>query len=371
MSSVKRDYYEVLGVQRDASDDEVKKAFRALARRLHPDVSDAPDAQERFREVAEAYEVLSDREARARYDRFGHAGMSGREFHTEQFMDLGNLGDLFGALFGRDVFTQAGPRQGADAEAEAEIELADAAFGTKVELDVDLVVPCESCSGTGAEPPTQPVTCPGCGGSGQVRQVARSAFGQIMRTGACPQCGGRGSIVESPCRTCRGRGRRAENRQLSIAVPAGIDDGQSIRVARQGHAGEPGGRPGDLYVRVHVKPDRRFERDGVDLVTVVDLTLVDATLGTTVTVPTLEGDATLDLKPGTQPGEERVLRGKGIPTLRGGGRGALRVLLNVQVPRDLTREQRELLERFRELESDRNYGSGGGGIRNAIRRAFG
>jgi molecular chaperone DnaJ len=371
MSSVKRDYYEVLGVARGASETDIKKAFRGLARTLHPDVSQDADAEERFREVAEAYEVLSDPDRRSQYDRFGHQGMAGQTFHTEQFMDLGNLNDLFGALFGRDVFTAAGPRSGRDSQTEAEISLHDAAFGTKLELDLELVVPCERCGASGAEPPTQARRCETCRGMGQVQQIARSAFGQMVRTVTCPDCAGRGSVIEQPCVECRGHGRVPSQKHLTVAVPAGIDDGQIIRVAGAGHAGEPGGRAGDLLVRIHVTPDSRFERDGLDLISTVDLTLADAVLGTTATVPTLDGDASLEFKPGTQPGEVRVLRGKGVPSLHGGGRGAQRVLVNVQMPTNLSKEQRELMERFRKLESEKNYRRDGGGLRDAIRRAFG
>jgi molecular chaperone DnaJ len=367
---VKRDPYDLLGVERDASDDDIKRSFRRLARELHPDVSGEPDAADRFREVAEAYEILSDADMRARYDRFGHAGLDGAQLHTEQFMDLGNLGDIFGALFGRDVFGGRGPRPGGDLEAEAEITLEQAALGHKLELDVEVVVPCERCGASGAEPPTQPVTCTTCGGSGQVRQVAQSVFGQMVRTGACPQCRGTGSIVETPCKECRGRGRHPEQQHVSVAVPAGIDDGQTIRVTGRGHAGEPGARNGDLYVHVHVAADARFERDGLDLISAVDLTVAEAMLGTTKIVATLEGEASLEFKPGTQPGEVRVLRGKGMPSLHGGGRGALRVLVNVRIPRSLSKEQRELAERFQQSENDANYRDGGG-LRDAIRRAFG
>jgi molecular chaperone DnaJ len=371
MSAVKRDYYDVLGVSRDASEAEIKKAFRGLARTLHPDVSEEGDAEERFREVAEAYEVLSDADRRARYDRYGHEGMAGQTFHTEQFMDLGNLNDLFGALFGRDVFGAQGPRGGRDAQDEAEISLQDAAFGTKLELDLELVQPCEHCGASGAEPPSQPHRCETCRGLGQVQQIARSAFGQMVRTVTCPDCAGTGKRIDHKCVECRGHGRKPGKRHLTVAVPAGIDDGQVIRVSGAGHAGETGARAGDLLVRIHVTPDPRFERDGLDLISTVDLSLSDAVLGTTVSVPTLDGDASLEFKAGTQPGEVRVLRGKGMPSLHGGGRGAQRVLVNVQVPHSLSKEQRELMERFQKLETEKNYRQDGGGLRDAIRRAFG
>jgi molecular chaperone DnaJ len=371
---VKRDYYEVLGVSQDASDADIKRAFRGLARTLHPDVSDEPGADARFREVAEAYEALSDPETRARYDRFGHEGMAGQQFHTDQFMDLGNLGDLFGALFGRDfgrdMFTQAGPRAGADAETRAEITLEQAARGVDLEVTLDLVVPCEHCGASGAEPPTHPDTCPTCEGAGSVREVVRSPFGQIVRSGVCPTCAGRGVVVERPCVECRGRGRRAEKRTVSVAVPSGIDDGQAVRVAGAGHAGESGARAGDLYVHMRVTPDPRFERDGLDLVSTIDLTVAEAMLGVTREIETLDGPETLELKAGTQPGDVKVLRGRGMPSLRGGGRGALRLVVTVRIPRSLSKEQRELAERFLATETEKNYRDEGG-LRDAIRRAFG
>jgi molecular chaperone DnaJ len=367
---VPRDYYEVLELERDCSEADVKRAFRRLARELHPDVNDAPDAEERFKEVAQAYEVLSDGETRARYDRFGHDGMAGQQFHTEQFMDFGNLGDLLGSLFGRgDPFASRGPAAGPDAQTEAEITLEEAALGAKLELDLDLVSTCDRCEGSGAEPGTAVSTCPTCGGAGEVRQVVNSVFGQMMRAGPCDTCRGRGQVVEKPCHDCRGRGRRAIKRHVTVAVPVGVDDGQAVRVSGAGHAGEPGGRPGDLYVRLSVKRDPRFAREGDDLVTSVELTLAQAVLGTTLTVPTLEGEASLEFGPGTQPGEVRTLRGKGMPALRGGGRGALRVLVNVLVPRHLTKDQKDLMERFRDSENERTY-RGDGRLGDAIRRAF-
>lgn len=368
---MKRDYYEVLGVARDASESDVKRAFRGLARTLHPDVSDDPEAEDRFREVAEAYEVLSDPERRARYDRYGHEAMAGEQFHTDQFMDLGNLGDLFGALFGRDPFGSAGPAAGPDAQADAEIELADAAFGTDVTLQLELVQHCERCGASGAEPPTQPERCAQCSGSGQVRQVSQSVFGQFVRTGPCPACTGRGVTIESPCHECRGRGRLPGQRSVTVSIPPGIEDAQAIRLTGAGHAGETGAPAGDLYLRVHVRDDPRFRREGRDIVSVVDLTAAEAILGAAKTVPTLDGDAEIEFAAGTQPGEARVLKGKGLPGLRGGGRGVQRVLVNVRIPRELTAEQRELVERLRASEGDHNYHAHEhGGLRGAIRRVF-
>ena len=285
--ATKRDYYETLGVAREASDDEVKKAFRRLARQLHPDVNtDDPAASERFREVAEAYEVLSDADTRARYDRFGHAGVESAHMRTDEAFQAGNLGDLFAMLFGEDMFgfgggRAHGPMAGADAAAHTTISLHDAAFGVRAEVEVEVQAPCARCEQSGAEPGTQPTTCPTCGGAGEVRQVVRTVLGQMVRAGTCPECRGRGRLIEHPCRDCRGAGVRPERRQVVVAVPPGIEHGQQIRVRAQGHAGDPGAPPGDLYVAVAVEEDPRFERAGRDLVTVVELTMTQAALGAT------------------------------------------------------------------------------------------
>ena len=348
MSATSRDYYELLGVSKDADEQTIKKAFRKLARELHPDVSKEPDAPERFREVTEAYEVLSSSETRALYDRYGHAGIRSGGFQPTQF-DFGNLGDLFSAFFGDDLFGGArGSRaqRGGDVGAEIEIELVDAARGASVQVPFDVAVPCKRCGGDGVEPGTEPRQCDRCGGHGQLQQVSRSVFGEFVRTQPCPQCRGRGVLIDHPCEECEGAGRTVEEREVSVDVPAGIHDGQRIRISGEGHAGALGGRAGDVYVHVHVKPDPRFVREGNDIYSQVDLTIVEAALGATMPIETLEGTVDLELAPGTQPGEVRVLRGKGMPVLQGFGRGDQRVLVNVSVPRRLTDDQRRLLEEF-------------------------
>jgi molecular chaperone DnaJ len=349
MSTTERDYYEVLGVSRDADEQEIKKAFRRLARRLHPDVSEEPDAEVRFREISEAYEVLSNAETRQLYDRFGHAGLRSGGFTPTHF-DLGDLGDLFSAFFGDDLFgggaRGAGRARGADVAAEIAIDLVDAARGRKVTVPLEVAVTCTTCGGDGVKPGTQPVACRRCGGSGRLQQVSRSVFGDFVRTSTCPDCGGRGRLVEHPCETCAGAGRTLEERTLEVDVPAGIHDGQRIRLSGEGHAGVLGGRAGDVYVLVRVRPDPRFVREGNDIFSQVDLTIVQAALGARVEVETLDGVVELEFEPGTQPGEVRVLRGRGMPVLQGFGRGDHRVLVNVAVPRRLTDEQRRLLEAF-------------------------
>jgi molecular chaperone DnaJ len=356
--NAQRDYYELLGVQRTASEIEIKKAFRGLAREIHPDVSDDPNAEERFKEVVEAYEVLSSPERRELYDRFGHAGLRSRGFTPTDF-DLGALGDLFSAFFGDDLFgvggRSRGAARGADVAAGVSIELVDSARGVTRDVPIEVAVPCATCEGSGAEPGTEPVTCSTCGGAGRVQEVSNTVFGQFVRAQPCRRCGGRGRVVEHPCKTCRGEGRVVEKRTLSVEIPPGIHDGQRIRLGGEGHAGALGGRAGDLYVLIRVRSDPRFVREGNDLISTVDLTVTQAALGTTLTVPTIDGDVDLEFQPGTQPGEVRVLRSAGMPVLQGRGRGDHRLLVNVTVPRRLSEEQRRLLEQFEQSADEETY----------------
>jgi molecular chaperone DnaJ len=357
MATAERDYYEVLGVGRDADGAEIKKAFRRLARQVHPDVSDAPDADEQFKVVVEAYEVLSNSETRELYDRYGQAGLQSGGFRPSQF-DFGNLADIFSAFFGDDLFTttvRARGGRGADIAAEVTIELVDAARGAKRDVPFQVAVPCSRCSGQGVEPGTDVTTCPTCGGMGRVQHVSRSAFGEFIRTQACPECGGRGQLVEHPCEQCEGAGQVFEERRLEVEIPAGIHDGQRIRLSGEGHAGLAGGRAGDVYVLVRVRSDPRFVREGDHIFSTVDLTMTQAALGSRVTVPTLDGDEELDFEPGTQPGHVRVLRGRGMPVLQGFGRGDHRVLVNVAIPHQLTDEQRDLLQRFEDSAGEDAY----------------
>jgi molecular chaperone DnaJ len=347
---VRRDPYEVLGVARDADEKEIKKTFRRLARELHPDVNrHDPEAEEKFKEAAEAYEILSDAERRATYDRFGFEGLDSRGY-ASQAHGFGSFADIFDAFFGGDPFGAAfgrgggGRVQGGDIAVETEVTLADAATGTQVEISYDVVDTCEHCRGNGAEPGTPIETCPTCGGAGRVRAVTRTAFGQLVREQACETCGGDGRMAAEPCHECGGRGRRAVRKALEVDIPAGIADDQRIRLSGRGHAGERGGPPGDLYVLVRVAADERFLRDGSNLVTVVDVPAPAAALGTTVTVPTLDGDEEIDVPAGTQPGAVVTLRGRGMPTIGRGRRGDQQVVLNVVIPRNLTARQSELLE---------------------------
>ncbi|MDQ3822960.1 MAG: molecular chaperone DnaJ [Actinomycetota bacterium] len=363
MATTERDYYEILGVARSASESDIKRAFRRLARELHPDVSSAPDAESRFREVVEAYEVLSKSETRDLYDRFGHAGLRSGGFTPGHF-DFGSVSDIFAAFFGDELFggiggTRARQRaRGADVAAEVEIDLVEAATGVTRTIPFRIAAACERCEGNGAEPGTSPVRCPTCEGTGYLQQVSRGAFGSFVRTHACSRCNGSGRIVEQPCRDCEGSGRVLSERTLDVEIPPGIHDGQRIRLTGEGHAGALGGRSGDAYVLVHVRPDPRFVREGDDVFSTVDLTITQAALGAELEVPTLAGDVRLKFEPGTQPGEIRILRGRGMPVLQGYGRGDHRVLVNVSVPRRLTDEQRRLLEQFEAAASSDNYRAG-------------
>lgn len=347
MATTQRDYYEILGVDRGASQGEIKKAFRALARELHPDVSSTPDAERRFREVAEAFEVLSDPQRRSTYDRFGHAGLRTGGF--QPFADFGSIADVFAAFFGEDLLGGGAQRgrtsRGGDVQAVVEVDLEEAFTGLSVTVPADVAAPCARCGATGAEPGTGSRTCTTCGGGGVVRRVSQNLFGQFVQQRTCPDCDGSGETLESPCADCGGEGRIVEGRRLELDVPAGIHDGQRIRVRGGGHAGFRGGDRGDAFVLVRVRPDPRFVRDGDDLHTAVRLTMTEAALGTTVRVPAPVGDLDVEVEPGTQPGEVRVVQGQGMPSLQG-RRGSLYVRLDVAVPTKLTEEQRLLLEDF-------------------------
>ncbi len=355
MATTDRDYYELLGVGKGASDADIKRSFRNLARELHPDVSEAPNAEERFKEVVEAYEVLSKSETRELYDRYGHAGLRSGGFQPGH-VDFGNLADLFAAFFGDDVLGGRRRRgRGADLAATIEIELVDAARGVTRDVPFEVAVTCSRCVGNGAEPGSEVTACPTCGGAGRLQQVTRSVFGEFVRTQNCPDCAGSGRRIEKPCSECHGAGRVVEERTLAVEIPAGIHDGQRIRLGGEGHAGVVGETAGDAYVEVRIRPDERFVREGDDVYTTVGITITQAALGATLTIPTLDGEEELELEPGTQPGEIVVLRGRGMPVLRGFGRGDERVLVSVLVPRNLTDEQRRLLREFDEHADEHTY----------------
>jgi molecular chaperone DnaJ len=373
-----RDYYEVLGVGRAADETEIKKAFRRLARELHPDTNtEDPDAEDKFKEAAEAYQVLSDGDRRRQYDAYGHEGLRSGGY-APNFEGFGSVSDLFSAFFGSGGFDtafgtgrgqRAGQMQGGDVVVAVGIDLAQAARGETVEVEHEVDIRCERCHGNGAEPGTPIVTCPRCHGSGQLQAVSRTAFGQLVRTALCDVCGGDGRVPEQRCSVCSGAGKVRETRTLGVQVPAGIADGQRIRLSGRGHAGERGGPNGDLYVVVRVREDERFVRDQEDLHTVIDIPAPLAALGTTVQVPSLDGDLPVEIPAGTQPGETITLRSRGLPPLGRGRTGDLHVHVNVIIPRRLSREQRDLLERLSDSLDDRNLRSDEGML-SKLKRAL-
>ncbi len=372
-----RDYYEVLGVPRHADEAQLKKAFRSLARELHPDVNKHdPEAEEKFKEAAEAYEVLSDAERRGTYDTYGHEGLRSGGFHSRA-AGFGSFEDVISALFGRGAddmfgdlfgFARSGPATGADIGARIEVTLGEVLTGAHREIALEAVSVCERCRGNGAQPGTPIHTCETCGGAGQVREVAQTAFGQMLRSGPCPTCGGAGKTAESPCEECSGRGRVMKARTWDVEVPAGIESGQRIRISGAGHAGDVGAGSGDLYVEVVVAPDERFERQGSELVTEARIAATRAMLGGELSIETLEGEREIEVPAGAQPGDHVTLKGQGLPSLRGGARGDLHVVLRVIVPRGLDPEQTELAEALDNAIDESNLEvEGGSGWRSRLR----
>ena len=356
------DFYEVLGVSRNASADEIKKAYLRLARELHPDANPHdPEAEERFKLVNLAYETLRDPERRRQYDMFGVSalrgtGGAGDPFGAGSPFGAGGFGDLFEAFFGAGMGgggrTRSGPRQGEDAEATVIIDFPEAVFGVHHELSVRLPQTCETCLGSGARPGTTPVSCSQCSGTGELRRVRQSFLGQMVTSSPCPRCNGTGEEITSPCVDCKGEGRRRLERTFVVDVPAGVDDGSTLRLPGRGASGMRGGPPGDLYVHLRVRPHPVLTRRGVDLLAVVHVAMTQAALGVTVPFETLDGEEDLVIPAGTQSGREIRLRSLGVPVLQGRGRGDLIVTVVVDTPNDLSREQDELLRRLAELRGE-------------------
>jgi len=344
----KRDYYQVLGVPRTASTDEMKKAYRRQARQYHPDVNKSPDAEERFKEINEAYEVLSDEQKRAAYDRFGHAGVQGSA--GAGYSGFGGFEDIFEEFFSgfgmRSQRARRGPRRGADLQYNLSISFKEAAFGCEKEIEILRNETCPRCQGTGAEPGTQPMRCPQCNGTGEVRQVQQSILGSFVNVATCPRCRGEGEVITSPCSQCHGYKTVQVPRTLSVKIPAGVDDGMRVRLAGEGEPGVHGGPPGNLYVTISVKRHLYFRRRDSDVLLELAINVAQAALGDEITVPTLDGEVPLKILPGTQSGKVFRLRGQGIPRLRRNGRGDQLVIIQVTVPTRLTEEQKQL---FKEL----------------------
>ena len=370
MAEQKRDYYEVLGVSRSASEDEIKKAYRKLAKKYHPDLNPGnAEAEQKFKEVNEAYEVLSDSNKKARYDQFGFAGVDpnygagaggGGGFGGFTDFDFGDLGDIFGSFFGGGFggngrSSRSGPQRGESIRVGVTVSFEEAAFGCEKEVTVDRVDQCPTCKGSGCEPGTTPEVCTQCGGSGQVQQRRQTPMGVFATTTTCPKCGGRGKIIHSPCKDCNGTGQQRKRKTIQVNIPAGIDNGQTISLRGQGNAGRNGGPAGDLLITVTVRPHQLFRREGNDVLCEAPITFTQAVLGGEMEIPTIDGKVRYDIPEGTQTGTTFRLRGKGIPSVNGRGRGDQYVTVYIETPRNLNREQKEALKKFSQSLGEHNY----------------
>ncbi|MBQ5322546.1 MAG: molecular chaperone DnaJ [Oscillospiraceae bacterium] len=368
----KRDYYEVLGVEKGATDDEIKKAYRKMAKKYHPDLNpDDKTAEAKFKEVGEAYEVLSDKQKRSRYDQFGHAGVDpsygGGQGGYERYQqsahgDFGDFSDIFGDIFSGFGFGGStktrnpnGPIRGNDVQVRIQLSFMEAVKGCKKDIPIQRLERCADCGGTGAKAGTSPETCPDCGGSGQVRVQQRSPFGVIQTVKACSRCGGKGKVINDPCKTCNGMGRVRHNKKISVDIPAGIDNGQTFVVRGMGDDGTNGGPAGDLNVTVTVKEDPIFQREGFDVWVDIPVTYAQAVLGDEITVPTIDGKVSYNIPEGTQPGTTIRLRNKGIQYVNNRGRGDQYVRVNIEVPTNLSGKQKDMLRDFDSSTSDKNY----------------
>lgn len=362
-----RDYYEVLGVSRDADKDEIKRAYRRLARKYHPDVNKEDGAEETFKEINRAYEVLSEPEMRSRYDRFGEAGVgsaAGAGAGFSDFGDMGGFADIFESFFsgfagggagaGTSARRRSGPVRGEDLRLDLKLDFKEAVFGGDKEIPINHLEGCNTCDGSGAKPGTRPRACTTCGGSGQVRRAARTPFGSFTQVSVCPTCAGSGQVIEEKCETCHGSGQVQRTKRLKITIPAGVDNGTRLRVASEGDAGKRGGPPGDLYVYLFVNNDPTFQRDGIDILSEVDVSYLQAILGCRMEVETVDGKEELQVPAGTQPGTVLTLENRGVPRLGNPvSRGDHRITVNVEIPSRISSEERELLEKLAKLRGDR------------------
>lgn len=371
----KRDYYEVLGVDKSASQDDIKKAYRKLAKKFHPDMNptNKAEAGEMFKEVSEAYEILADPQKRTKYDQYGHAGINdafgGGGFQWQDFTHQQDISDIFGDFGGGSIFdmffgggarrSQSGPARGSDLRYDIQISLRDAAKGVAKKLDIPHSVKCEECSGIGAEKGTTPAVCQTCNGAGQVKQVQRRGYSQYISIGACPACNGAGRKIDKPCKKCAGKGSVKKTSRIEVDIPAGAETGTRLRLRNEGDAGRLGGPSGDLYVVIHVQEDPVFRRQDEHLLTEVEIDFVQAALGDEITFETIDGKASVNIPPGTQPGTIFRLRGKGMPVMGSHGRGDLHVKVNLRVPEKLSGEQKRILKDFSDASGAKS-GSGQG-----------
>ncbi|WP_013323754.1 molecular chaperone DnaJ [Gloeothece verrucosa] len=361
------DYYEILGVSRDADKDEIKRAYRRLARKFHPDVNKEPGAEERFKEINRAYEILSEPETRARYDRFGEAGVSSGAGAGFDYGDMGGIADIFETIFsgfggmgtGTTSRRRTGPARGDDLRLDFKLSFREAVFGGEKEIRIRHLENCQICQGTGAKPGTGARSCSTCNGSGQVRRATRTPFGTFAQVSVCPTCNGSGEVIEEKCEACGGAGRKQETKKLKITVPAGVDNGTRLRVSREGDAGVRGGPPGDLYVYLSVETDEEFQREGVDIKSEITISYLQAILGCRLKVNTVDGPEEITIEPGTQPNTVLTLANRGVPKLGNPvARGDHLITINVSIPTRINPEERELLEKLAKIKGD-SHGKGG------------
>lgn len=373
----KRDYYEVLGLTKGASEDEIKKAYRKLARKHHPDVNPGnKEAEEKFKEINEAYEILGDTEKRSRYDQFGHAGANGFDGNMggAGFGGFEDFGDIFENIFGGFGFggrqQKTGPVRGADLRAELSISFEEAAFGITKSIEIPRTENCDVCGGTGAEPGTHPESCTTCHGSGRITTAQRTPLGSFRMVKDCPTCGGTGNIIKKPCKHCSGKGKLRKVRTIEVKIPAGVDTGSQLRIQRQGEAGDRGGTQGDLYVYLRVRPHKFFVREGENLHLDLPISFAALTLGDEIEIPTLEGKTKLTVPEGTQTGTVFTLRGHGIPRLRGGGKGDILVKVSAVTPKNLDDKQKELIREFADTLGEKHNPEKAKSIFDKLKDAF-